>query len=221
MAGLVVPGAEVERASGGQRIERHHHQSAYAALVLRGGYVEAGDRGRIHAEAGDVLFHQAFDGHFDCIGVAGADILNLPLATVPTCVIGRCSDPDSVIRVATANVAAAAEMLVALTCPIEPGAVDWPDMLARRLSGERPLRLDVWAGEHGLSPSALSRGFALAYGVTPKRFRLEQRGAAAARAIQSGAALSDAAFSAGFADQPHMTRTIGTLFARSPLQLRN
>jgi hypothetical protein len=64
MACMVPIGAEMERAAAGQRLERHHH-AGYAALVLRGSYVEAGDRGRIQAEPGHVLFYAAFEGHFD------------------------------------------------------------------------------------------------------------------------------------------------------------
>lgn len=220
MARLVVAGAELERASGGQRIARHHHESAYAALVLRGGYVEAGDRGRVRAVSGDVLFHAAFEGHFDSIGNTGAEILNLPLLDVPDHAAGRCSDPDAVARLALEDPSAAARLLIETTAPLPEPSYDWPDILASRLRASPRVRLDEWAAEHGLTPSTVSRGFAAAYGVTPKRYRLEQRAAAAARSIRAGGRFTEAAFAAGFADQPHMTRTVSALFGRSPRQLQ-
>jgi len=221
MARLVASGAEIERADAGQRIARHHHESAYAALVLRGGYLEAGDRGRIRTRPGDVVFHAAFDGHCNCIAGSGADILNLPLATAPEYSLGICRDPDAVARLAERDPGAAVEWLLATTVGSVAPTIDWPDQLASDLRANRIGRLDCWAADHGLSASEVSRGFSAVYGVSPKRFRLELRAARAARRIADGARLSDAAFAAGFADQPHMTRTIGAMFGRSPAQLQS
>lgn len=220
MVMVVAPGTELERVGGGLRIGRHHHEGAYAALVLRGGYVEAGDCGRIRAEAGMVLIHRAFEGHFNVIDGTGADILNLPVHQLPGIVLGRCADPDSIVRLAEHDRAGAADFLVGSIQPVAIEPIDWPDLLAERLRQSAFVRLDEWAGAHRLTASGLSRGFALAYGVTPKRYRLEQRAAKAARAISSGAALSDTAFASGFSDQPHMTRAVRTIFGRSPGQLR-
>ena len=222
MAGrLVASGAEIERATGGQRIRRHHHERAYAALLLSGGYLEAGDQGRMRVEAGDVLFHAAFDGHANCIGVAGAQILNLPLTCEAAFACGTCVDPDSVARLAERDLHAAAALLLQIVTPTAAPPLDWPDVLALEFRNGVAPRLDAWAAARGLSPSAVSHGFKLAYGVSPKRFRMEQRAAAAARAIKLGERLAMASATAGFADQPHMTRTVAELFGRTPGQLRN
>lgn len=221
MARLIAAGAEIEQASPGQQLARHHHAGAYAALVLGGGYVEAGDRGRIKTRAGNVIFHAAFEGHCNCISRSGADILNLPMAAAPDAPLGVCGDPDAVAKLAERDPRAALELLMATTISAPAPVFDWPDVLAFDLRLNRVGRLDCWAASHGLSPSEVSRGFSAAYGVSPKRFRLELRAARAARQITGGARLSDAAFAAGFSDQPHMTRTIGTLFGRSPRQLES
>ena len=220
MARLVAAGAEVERAAAGQHIARHHHEGAYAALILSGGYLEAGDQGRIRTRPGEVVFHSAFEGHCNCIAGSGAAILNLPLADTPDFSLGVCSDPDVVARLAERDPSAAVEWLLATTLASVAPTIDWPDQLASDLRSNRAGRLDCWAAEHFLSPSELSRGFRAAYGVSPKRFRLELRASRAARRIAGGARLSDAAFAAGFADQPHMTRTISTMFGRSPRQIQ-
>src|SRR5947209_3632263 len=68
-----------ERHAGGSRIAWHPHGTAYAAIVLRGGYWEAGDEGRHRVEAGDVLLHARFDGHANGFGRAASEVLNLPI----------------------------------------------------------------------------------------------------------------------------------------------
>jgi AraC-like DNA-binding protein len=221
MARLVSSGAELERASPGQNIARHHHAGPYAALILGGGYIEAGDRGRISTRAGDVVFHAAFEGHCNHIAGTGADILNLPMPAAPETPLGVCGDPDAVARLAERDPRAALELLMATTISAPASVFDWPDELAADLRSNRVRRLDWWAADHGLSPSEVSRGFRTAYGVSPKRFRLELRAARAARKIADGARLSEAAFAAGFSDQPHMTRAISVIFGRSPGQLQN
>jgi AraC-like DNA-binding protein len=221
MARLVASGAEIERAAAGQLIARHHHEGAYAALILAGGYFEAGDRGRISTRAGDVVFHAAFEGHCNCIAGSGADILNLPLAAAPETSLGVCGDPDAVARLAQRDPRAAVDLLMATTVRAPTPFLDWPDELASDLRSNRVGRIDRWAADHGLSPSDVSRGFSAVYAVSPKRFRLELRAARAARRIQQGARLSEAAFGAGFSDQPHMTRTISAMFGRSPGQLQS
>ena len=46
MDNLVRPGGEISRERTARRVPRHHHLAPCAAIVLRGWYVEAGDRGR-------------------------------------------------------------------------------------------------------------------------------------------------------------------------------
>ncbi len=219
MAGIVAPGAEIERAAPNEKIARHRHLHAYAALVLRGGYVEAGDRGRVVAMAGDVLFHEPFEGHVDNFGDAGAEIINLPIDAVPPFARGRVRDPDAIVRLGEGDAAAAAMLLLRQIEAVATPALDWPDLLSAELC-RRPVRLASWAADHGLTPSSVSRGFRLAYGVSPKRFRVEQCAAAAARAISRGARLADAGASAGFSDQSHMTRTLSSLYGATPGALR-
>ena len=49
----------------GAVLPRHRHDAPYAAVVLEGGYEEAGDGGRFRVRAGDVLIHGAFSAHLD------------------------------------------------------------------------------------------------------------------------------------------------------------
>lgn len=200
---------------------RHRHHHGYAAIVLSGGYVEAGDRGRFRAVPGHVLFHKAYEAHWDCFGPGGAEVLNVPLEVEHEFAAGRCADPDSIVRLAESDLRLAAAALARDCVQQELPYADWPDLLARDLGGSDRFRLDEWADAHGLHPASVSRGFRLAYGVSPKRFRLEQMAARAARNIRtSDSALSTVAADAGFADQAHMTRALVGLFGATPRQLR-
>jgi hypothetical protein len=60
-------------------VPRHRHASAYAALVLSGGYEECGSRGRFRVGPGDVLLHGAFDAHLDRFENRETVILDLKL----------------------------------------------------------------------------------------------------------------------------------------------
>ena len=184
MGGAVLPGSEISRERTARHVQRHHHISPYAAIVLRGGYVEAGDRGRFRAEPGDVLLHDGFESHQDQFGPDGADILNLPLDEPPSASLGRLVDPDAIVRAAEIDSGEAAAMLLQRLVLVETRPNDWPDLLAADLRADRVVDLSGWAGAAGLAASSVSRGFRLAYGVSPQRYRVELRAGRAARALR-------------------------------------
>jgi AraC-like DNA-binding protein len=93
-------------------------------------------------------------------------------------------------------------------------------LLAAELRGPAAGRLGDWAERNGLRPSSLSRGFRLAYGVSPQRYRAECRASRAAGFIRGGeGSLASIAAAAGFSDQPHMTRMIRAVFGCVPTEL--
>ena len=137
MGGVVKPGCEISRERTARHVRRHHHLRSYAAIVLRGGYIEAGDRGRFRAEAGDVLWHRAFEGHQDHFGARGADILNIDLPRPPGAGAGRLADPDAVVRAAETSRSEAAFLLLEQFVPSDGWLADWPDLLAAELGAGR------------------------------------------------------------------------------------
>src|SRR5215469_5434913 len=82
-------------------LQRHVHSVPYAALVLSGGYEEAGDNGRFKVNAGDVVFHHQFEAHLNRFSKEGAIVLNLrlPPGNCYPAGIASVPDPDSVVRV--------------------------------------------------------------------------------------------------------------------------
>jgi len=77
-----------------------------------------------------------------------------------------------------------------------PPLADWPDLLATALRARSDLRLAEWASRMGLAPETVSRGFRLAYGTTPARYRAELR------ARRAFAALRESKLSQSQGDDP-------------------
>lgn len=209
----------LQRLRSGEALHRHRHDAAYVAVVLAGRYEEAGDQGRRRLAAGDAVVHAAFSGHANAVSAQGARVLNLPLAVVDGG-FGRIDDPDALACLARSDALAAAELLRTTLRPVAAELRDWPDLLARALMDDPRLELSAWASRQGLAPETLSRGFARAFGTTPKRFRADLR---CMRALRSATELplAAAALDAGFADQAHMTHAVKALTGRSPGQWRS
>jgi AraC-like DNA-binding protein len=209
------------RHSASERMPRHRHIDGYAALVLAGGYVEAGDGGRIRVQAGQVVIHGAYEAHQDHFASAGALVLNLPLVGGLDTITGIVKDADAIAREAERDIRAAAALLEETVRPLDVQLTDWPDQLATALASQREFSIEEWADEMGLAPPSISRGFRQAYGVSPKRYRLEQRTLRALRKLQAWpGTLAGLAADVGFADQAHLTRAVLAMTGVAPHRLR-
>ena len=204
-------------------LPRHRHDEGFAAVVLYGGYVEAGDTGRHRTEPGDVILHRACEHHLDRFDRRGAEVLVLPLGLhwdAP--VHGRVADPDVIARLAERDPHGAAELLLdSLAGKPEASAADWPDLLARALRADPAVCLSEWASAAGLHVGSVSRGFRQVFGVTPAAYRLAQRAQRAIDALlRTQIPLSAIALDCGFADQAHMSRAVLQVAAQTPGALR-
>ena len=196
-------------------LPRHRHAAGYVALVLAGGYEEAGDSGRRQVRSGDVVVHRPWEAHLNRVPGRGAEVMNLTVdaALAP---FGRVEDPDAIARLHARDPFAAGALLVEQFVATQPAGADWPDLLARRLTSTA-LDLGAWAERQGVRREHLSRRFAALYGVGPQRFGLEARARAAwADIVGGGAPLAELAVAHGFADQAHMTRAVHALTGRPP-----
>lgn len=196
----------------------HAHDEGYAAIVLSGAYVEAGDGGRVHAEAGRVLVHPPFSGHADWIEGRAVEIVNIPLPLLDALRLtsGVVANPEGLLGDLRRGGDPAA-LLQAAMQPAPAAEDDLADRLARALAGPDPLPLADWAECHGISARTLTRHFRQAFGIAPARHRWRARTLAAWREIMlGGTSLAEIAASAGFADQAHMTRAVAALTGRSP-----
>lgn len=211
----------MSRHSASERMPRHRHIEGYAALVLAGGYLEAGDRGRIRVQPGQVVIHGAYEAHQDHFTRAGALVLNLPLIGNLDGITGVVADADAIAREAERDILGAAALLEETIRPIDTLLMDWPDSLAAALASQREFSIEGWADEIGLAPQSISRGFRQAYGVSPKRYRLEQRTLRALRKLQTWrGTLAGLAADVGFSDQAHLTRAVLAMTGVAPHRLR-
>ena len=200
-------------------LSRHVHEEAYAALVLSGGYEEAGDNGRFKVKEGDVVFHEQFEAHLDRFFETGTVVLNLRLPVGFSYVPGIASvvDPDLVVRVAEKSRTDAVDLLFSVALSKMPQPADWPDELAAALIRNPSLKLSQWGERNGIAPWAVSRGFALVFAVSPEAFRARIRARHALRSIRdTQSPLASIAVELGFADQSHMTRSVKQLTGVGP-----
>lgn len=207
----------------GAAIPRHRHDTPYAAIVLSGGYEEAGDGGRYRAEPGDVLIHAAFSAHLDRAPLRRTTVLNLPLPMLWTRGSSRMriDDADTLARLAERDLRDGQASLLEALRPGPGGLQDDVDGLAQALSDASAPPLSAWAREWDVVRQTAWRRFTAAYGVGPARYRVEARARRAwSRLVVGGEGLSDIAAAEGFADQAHMTRDVRALTGRTPGQWR-
>lgn len=204
-----------------ERMPRHRHAEAYAALILSGGYTEAGDNGRVRVQPGHVVVHAAYEAHQDFFSTSGAKVLNIPLPDGLRVVTGVVPDPDAIARLSQSDINSAAALLHETLQPLNARLNDWPDQLAAALASPAEFSIEEWASSMGLTPPSISRGFRQAYGVSPKRYRLEQRTLRAIEKLRSSReGLATIAVDAGFSDQSHLTRAVITLTGVTPKRLQ-
>lgn len=200
---------------------RHRHGEAYVAVVLAGGYTEAGDRGRLRIDVGQAIVHEPHESHCNQFSRHGARVLNLPVPVGGmACMQGQVDDADAIARLAERDPHQACELLRATMRPCAAQLNDWPDALAKVLGDDPFLNLTLWSDAQGLAPPSVSRGFRRAYGTTPKRYRFELRTARALRLLPAWqGSMAMLAAETGFADQAHMTRAIVGMTGLAPTRL--
>jgi AraC-like DNA-binding protein len=114
-----------------------------------------------------------------------------------------------------------AALLAALTRRLRAAAPDPRVLAAARLLARAPgTRLPDLADRLGLGERQLRRRFTADVGYGPKTFARVARFRTALALLERGVSPARAAFEAGFADQPHLTRELVALGGRTPAALR-
>lgn len=120
--------------------------------------------GRFHVSAGDVIFHERFEGHLDRFSAGETIVLNLNLCTdckIPPG-LARVTDVDGLGRIAEKDQNEALTYLMTSATRCNAGAFDWEDELCRALLGDGSVQLTEW-------------GFREVFAVTPESFRARAR----------------------------------------------
>ena len=205
----------------GEFIPRHYHALPYAAIILEGGYEEAGESGRWRVIAGDVVVHAPFSAHRN-YSAHGARVVNLPIppyAGESQC--GCIDDPERIARLAARDPIEALIEMTERWRTTTSGPIDEADVLASVLKEPNPPSIEAWSAQSGYSRHTVFRHFRAAYGVGPNRYRVEARARRAWRMIVMGlGTLAEIAATAGFADQAHLQRDVKALTGRTPAAWR-
>lgn len=216
----ITPG--LETLPSGFSLPRHRHLHAYATVVLAGCFEESGYNGRIQATAGDVLVHPALDCHENQMVSAGVKLIRLDWPE-KNAVGGlyHLDEVDQIARTAEKDLRETTHLLecaLGSRCRRSPGQRDdWPDLLLTHLGNDASTEIGEWAEANGLARETVSRGFTMAYGVTPSVLRAELRARRAWLRITRGSdCLCRIAADVGFADQAHMTRWVHRITGASP-----
>ncbi|GAB3019528.1 hypothetical protein GCM10027098_13240 [Bowmanella dokdonensis] len=199
------------------------HRQPYAAVVLKGGYTEAGEAGRWRVSAGDVLIHAPFSFHMDRIHFTPTEVLNLPLHLTESLRGGfwRVENVDMVVQEAEKDPVQAVARLMETIQPADAGESDQIDELAHQLCQSDAPAIGAWSRHQGIRRETVFRQFQAAYGVNPTQYRIESRTRQAWLAtLTSATPLAEISLNCGFADQAHMSRAIKRLTGFSPGQWR-
>lgn len=200
----------------------HRHVGAYAALVLRGGYVEASADGPLACEPGTLVLHPAYHAHGDRFGGHGAQVINLALPDelAPQHVQGfRVARLDVAQRLFEHGACALPELLAdAQPVATAPGR-DWQDAFVQALA-DGNTSIAAIAHHFGVSHAHASRALRTSHGMSPQQLRRELRWRRALGLLHGDAALADIALDMGFADQSHFNRTVRAFTGLTPTGLR-
>ncbi len=208
-------------------LHAHRHAHAYAALILRGGYVETGADGAWRCEAGELVIHPPFHLHADRFAAGGAEVLNFVLPFDTAATLGASS--YFVLRPKRPeNVERRRHPLDALIEALEDGERvapasddDWRDALGAALQADPRADIGALSRQSGVSPEHAARSFHRRFGLKPAAFRAEQKLRMALRLLTDGPdMLADIALDAGYADQAHMSRALKAATGRTPRKLR-
>ena len=193
--------------------------------MIDGALLLSSYRGRERLERGMLAIRPSFDARGFVAGPNGASWLQFPWQLDRSLGASHMvPDVDRLMLLAANDLDAARAELAAIiagsgSLPIVQ--LHWVDGLHRAILDRPQLALVEWARVNGISREAAARRFRQAYDVRPSRFRLEIRARNAwARITASDEPLSLIALETGFADQSHMTRTVGWLTGRPPTEWR-
>ena len=216
--------------------DTHEHDSAHLSVLLAGEFEESAGRATVEAFSGSLRLRPDGFRHAVRFGRPGALILTLAAPTPDeredaaqqTWLPMLRAPSREVLRNLFAGVACdaatAAVELLALVRPHECGAggASWLRHARERIADDpASAEMGAMAHEAGVHRVYFARAFASRFGAPPsvlrRRAMLDH---ALAAIVTQRRSLADAAASAGFADQSHMTRAFSEFLGVAPARLR-
>jgi AraC-like DNA-binding protein len=199
----------------------HRHAIPYAALVLEGNYDEMSIDGRFSCGAGTLVVHPAFHAHANEFGQQGAVVLDLPAPEADGFQAILIPDPEAIARLAQCDPLQAGQAALEEARTHEPVApAPWLARLVAMLDTRQEADIASLAASCGVSAEHASRACKRWFGTGPAGLRREGRLRLAMDLLSAGARPAEAAASAGFSDQPHLTRLLKRATGYTPSQFK-
>jgi AraC family transcriptional regulator len=233
----------------GEDLPRHAHERAFFCLTLDGAYTERTLRaGEVAYGPWTAVFHPAGEIHVTRMGASGGRILNVEVdpdrldeaaALAPSS--GASADHGGgeivwllarlrrAVRAGDASGNLDAEALgtelvstVTRASHRDGRPPRWLARVTERLAeaGPEPSVREL-AREAGVHPVHVARAFRRFHGVPPGTWRQRHRvRRACALLVSGGLSIAEAAATAGFADQSHLTRALKSVLGETPAAFR-
>jgi AraC family transcriptional regulator len=224
---------------------RHTHETASFTVILHGEYVEEHRAQSFDCSPGRILFRTAGEQHCDRIGSSGAHCVMLEMRSswperlnakrLPSSACQMRDGNDLLLRlrreltIVDDTTPLAVEALVLELCCQLQRAHDARDLIPRWLRQiheklETEFRgkqsLQALAEDANVHPAHLARAFRQHFGCSVGEYVRHRRVVFACERIAAGEPLSDVAIGAGFANQPHLSRTFKAITGLSPGEFR-
>jgi AraC family transcriptional regulator len=199
----------------------HRHSAPYAALVLDGFYEELSIDGRFACSTGVLTIHPAWHSHANHFGSGGAKVLNLPIPEVDGLTSIKVSNAREIEKLARRCPASAGMAVLEETqehAPLSPAP--WLSALINLIVDEPQADIASLAVRCGVTPEHASRACKRWFGQGPVALRRDGRIRRAISLLHCGATPTEAAFEAGFSDQPHLTRLLKRETGLTPATFR-
>jgi AraC family transcriptional regulator len=229
----------------GSNTPMHIHETASFTVILRGEYMEEHRVQVFNCFPGKILFRAAGEQHCDRIGYSGAHCVMLEMrpawqerlaaTQLPFSVCQMHDTQDVLLRlrreltiVDEMTPLAVEALVLELCCQLQRGRVaptrvaPWlrqvQEKLEAEFAGKQSLR--VLAADADVHPAHLARVFRQQFGYSVGEYVRRRRIEFACERIEAGEPLNDIAIQAGFANQPHFSRTFKAVTGLSPGQFR-
>jgi AraC-like DNA-binding protein len=206
-------------------LPRQQTERPFITIVVEGAIEQASYAGRARSERGTLIIRPSFDCRQVRAAPTGAKLFSFAWRQDFTHgATYESVDVDRLVTIGAVSAKALDREVEAIVMRQGPAAVmtrHWSDELAGALVENIDLSISNWSKTVGISRETVARRFHRNYGVGAARFRLELRARAAwKRIVSTSTPLSLIALESGFADQAHMTRTIGWFTGRTPSACR-
>jgi len=195
----------------------HRHWTAYATLVRRGRYTEAGVNGRLHILPRTLVLHPQLHLHSNVVLAAG-DVCNVSMDEA-NFRAWRALRGAAVDRMVTLDRPPSQDEVLEAIAVAEPVEFEQPPIWLQDVFNSDISRFSEF--QRDVSREHAHRQFKHHFGMPPGQFRRERHLQRAIELISSGEPLAHAAAAAGFSDQSHMTRLMVQEFGYTPARLRS